>query len=133
MLSTKIKLAAMLLIAAPIVVHAKTLTCPFTDTFNISAPNQVKIMAVQTEGNLKYAQQSGTQFTLSCGDDKVGEPGTIFIDIGFDATNKCNLAIHDGPYEMNPTVTRVNCSSNKVSYIGIDHRFGSYQYTIKLK
>lgn len=116
----------------PSISQAKTLICPFTDKFTVASPATTKILNAKTEGNLRYIQQSDTYFTLSCGDDHIGSSGDLFINIGYDNENHCKLKIHDGPYEMNPSVTEVSCiGTKKYTYIGMDHPYGTYDYTLK--
>lgn len=123
--------ASIALLSLPVMANAKTLSCPFTDYFALSVPSTAKIINTPSiKGNLTYTQESDTFFTLSCGDDRVSDAGDLSIEIGLDDNNKCSLAVHDGPYVMNPTVTFVNCKGN-IKYDGIDHIFGSYNYTLK--
>jgi len=119
------------LLSLPAAVNAKSLSCPFTDYFAVSVPSIATIINTPaTKGNIHYTQESNTFFTLSCGDDRVSDTGDLSIDIGFDDNNKCSLVLHDGPYVMNPSVTYVSCKGT-IKYDGIDHIFGSYNYTLK--
>lgn len=123
---------AIALIGLPLASQAKSLACPFTDKFIINSKPQAKILSANTQGNLRYANPSNDFFTLSCGNEANGQSGNLFVEIGIDSSNKCDLVIHDGPYEMNPTVTSINCTGpKKFTYTGIEHPFGSYEYTLR--
>lgn len=114
----------------PLLSEAKTLSCPFTDSFSLNGPVGTYILNASSEGNLKITKPSSTYFSLSCGDDQKSNSGDVFVDIGISDNNKCSLTIHDGPYEMNPTVSTVYCNG-KLKYAGMDHVYGSYTYTLK--
>ncbi len=123
--------ASISLLTLPAFAKTNRLSCPFTDYFAVSAPGLSKIINIPViQGNIKFTQQSDIFFTLSCGDDRSSDAGDLSIDVGYDDQNKCSLGIHDGPYAMNPSVTYVNCKGN-IKYDGIDHVFGSYNYTLK--
>jgi hypothetical protein len=111
--------------------HAKSLKCPFTDNFTINGPAYTQILSVNVQGNLRYTQLSNNFFTLSCGTSNKGDSGEILIDIGMNNNNKCVLAIHDGPYDMNPTVTSINCNGSMLAFAGVEHQWGTYDYTLK--
>lgn len=112
---------------------ANAMVCPFTDHFSIQAPLPLRIMTAKTGGNIKYDQLNTNNFTLSCADNKNAQGGDVIMTIGMQDDLKCNLTLHDGPYEMNPTITYVDCSPSggRLFYVGMEHRFGSYDYTIK--
>lgn len=119
-----------LLSSLPVISHAKTLTCPFSDRFTVSAPAQTKVLSATTQGNIHYTQKSDIYFALSCADDSSRSSGDLLIKIGTDSNNQCSLTIHDGPFEMNPSVTNVWCNG-KMDYFGVDHQRGTYDYTLK--
>ena len=109
------------------------LICPFTDHFIISAPMPVTVLHAATEGNLDFNLINPGYFRLSCADNRSGNPGDLKIEIGMSDDIKCSLTIHDGPREMNPSVTQINCGGpgGRMSYAGMDHPKGSYDYTLK--
>lgn len=122
----------MTLLALPLAAQAQTLTCPFTDYFAISSPNNAQIVGQPiATGNLSYAALSNAFFSLSCGNNSSSESGNLAISIGKDENNKCDLTIHDGPYEWNPSVTDIYCIGT-AQYMGMDHKTGSYNYTLKV-
>lgn len=112
---------------------AFAMVCPFTDHFSIQAPLPLEIMSFQTGGNLAYAQLTPTKFDLSCKDNKTSQGGDVFMVIGMQEDLSCKFTLHDSPFEMNPTVTFMDCGGSKgrLFYLGMDHRIGSYDYTLK--
>src|SRR5262245_57617068 len=90
---------------------AKTMICPFQDYFLIYAPANTQILFAHPDntGKLKYTQPSPTFFFLSCGDDNLRESGDVIVGVGKDESEVCSLTIHDGPYEMNPSIKNVSC------------------------
>ena len=110
-----------------------TAVCPFTDNFFIAAPLPLHVISATTEGNLEFTQMGVNYFKLSCQDFRVTTGGNLYIQIGMNDNSKCSLKIQDGPYEMNPSVTEVNCggTASTIFYIGMDHAFGSHDYTLK--
>lgn len=126
----KIKICFIIILAGlPIITHAKTLSCPFSDNFSIDGPVNTHIIKSFVKGNLKMTQPSPAYFSLSCGDSQF-RSGDLFIDIGTSDCNKCSLIIHDGPYEMNPSVSYVYCSGD-FKFSKLDHVSGSYDYTLE--
>jgi hypothetical protein len=100
----------------------------FQDNFSLVGAS---ISSLQTDGNLRIASQSGGSFVVSDRDPNVGNGGSVTLR----ASNKfgaCELVIEDGAFQMNPTVVAVNCM-NGLTYAGMDHPYGSYQYTLKFK
>ena len=131
MMKTKFSLLMLSMFFLSPLAHAKSFSCPFSDYFALSVPGSAKIIGTPSvKGNLRITQQSDIFFMLSCGDDRDSGAGDLSIDIGYDDANKCSLGIHDGPYVMNPSITYVNCQG-KMKYDGIDHVYGSYNYTLK--
>lgn len=118
------------LASIPIMSNAKALSCPFNDSFSLNGPFNTYILSTSVQGNLKITQPDSTYFSLSCANDHESGSGDVFIDVGISDRNKCSLTIHDGPYEMNPSVSSVYCNS-KIKYAGMDHVYGSYSYTLK--
>jgi hypothetical protein len=112
---------------------AHATVCPFTDHFKIQAPLPLHIMSAATDNNLLYNQINYDYFTLSCPSVRQTESGNVFLVIGMSDNLKCSLTIHDGPYEMNPSVTMVSCDipNNRISFVGMDHAYGSYNYILK--
>ena len=126
-------ISAVLLLAATSAFAAKTtMICPFTDKFKIDAivTGAQIINTPFTTGNLAYHQEGDKEFSLSCGSNVNLGAGDLFIDVGYSQVNKCTLTIHDGPMVMNPVVSYVNCIGG-VSYAGIGHVDGKYEYTLK--
>lgn len=106
--------------------------CPFADYFALNIPDNAKILNTPSiKGSLTYTKLSDVFFQLSCGDSNFSS-GDLTIDLGFDNDNKCNLVIHDGPYVISPTVTLVKCDGN-FKYDGMEHVYGTYNYTLKFK
>ena len=122
-----------LLILSPV---ASAITvCPFRDHFSISAPLPLEILHAATSDNLGFEQISPTNFDLGCKDDKNASAGDVAMVIGMNGNEdlSCDISIHDGPYVMNPTINYVSCgrSGNRLFFLGMDHRIGSYDYTLK--
>lgn len=107
--------------------------CPFVDHFMIEAPLPLRVLSAKTAGNLAYTQVNENYFRLSCLNipSKVG--GVAYLEIGMSDDLKCMLSIEDGPYNMNPSVTSIHCGgpAGRIYYIGMEHPFGSYNYTLK--
>lgn len=103
--------------------------CPFMDRFTISAPTAVAITGLEFEGNLSGIIADATHFELFCKDNSSTKNGHAYLSVGTDA-NHCKLTIADGPFEMNPSVTSINCTGN-LNYVGIDHELGTYRYKLK--
>ena len=109
--------------------------CPFRDHFNISAPLPLEVLQVSTTGNVGIEQITPTKFDLGCQDNQATTAGDVNLVIGMKGNEdlSCDVSIHDGPYVMNPTVNYVSCgrSGNRLFFLGMEHRFGSYDYTLK--
>lgn len=125
-------LALTALLASAVVVHAHAnpLICPFNDKFDIRAPEQAVIKGFSTTGNLHAVKLSLTSFQLNCAHDRNIDPGNLYLQVGAQKENYCDLVIHNGPFEMNPRVTMVFCPS-KLRYAGMEHVRGTYHYTLK--
>lgn len=104
--------------------------CPFTDRFQLEGPNEIKLLSGKAAGNIQYENQDDYHFTLSCKNNDLNTSGYLYIDIGYHDSNKCSLVIHDGPYVLNPSVVSIQCGS-KMSYAGLYHHVGSYEYILK--
>lgn len=125
-------LASVILLSMSCASHAKSLVCPFNDYFTLSMPGNGTIIGTPTvTGNLKYTQQGSNFFILSCGNNDDRGSGDLSISVGYNDENLCKLSIHDGPYVMNPSVD-ANCQGY-IKYDGMDHVYGSYNYTLKFK
>lgn len=111
-------------------VMAQPLVCPFTDYFTISAPAGYTISSLSSDGNLLVNKQDPWHFSASCLDLTSPQSGNAFVTISTDQFDLCTLHIVDGPYEMNPTVTFVNCVGG-LKYMGMDHVWGTYTYKLK--
>lgn len=110
--------------------YAKTLSCPFTDSFYLQAEANNKILTLTTKDNVHAVQVSAAQFNVSCASNQNGGSGDIFVTIGSDNNNQCALTIHDGPFEQNPLVNAVQCKG-KLQYNGMDHNVWEYKYILK--
>lgn len=119
-----------ILLCLPIISHAKALICPFRDKFTLSVPDQVKILSAIPQGNVYYTQKSDNYFELSCAHSS-DLSGELFIKIGYDNDNQCSLIVRDGPFELNPSVSKIYCNGTKLAYIGMDHIRGTYDYILK--
>lgn len=113
--------------------NASAMVCPFTDHFNIQAPLPLRIMSTKSIGNIELTQISTNRFDLTCKDNKNGGDGDVVVTIGMDNDLSCDIAIHDGPLKMNPTINYSSCakSNGRLFFMGMDHRLGSYDYTLK--
>jgi hypothetical protein len=132
----KIKLALAAISACAgltLMTSANATICPFVDHFFIDSPVPVRVMNASTEGNLSYTQMGENYFRLGCQDYRSTSSGVLRIEIGMDHTTKCTLNLQDGPFEMNPSVTEVFCggTAGKLFYVGMDHPFGTHDYTLK--
>lgn len=110
-----------------------TAVCPFVDHFYIQAPLPLHVISAATDGNLSFTQVDINRFSLSCQDIRMTNGGNLYVQIGMNDKSKCSLKIQDGPFEMNPSVTEVHCGgpASTIYYIGMDHTFGSHDYTLK--
>lgn len=112
-----------------------TTVCPFRDHFKISAPLPLEVLHTSTSGNLAIEQITPTNFDLGCSDNQNSGPGDAVLVVGMRGNEdlSCDISIHDGPYVMNPTINYASCgrSGNRLFFIGMDHRIGSYDYTLK--
>jgi hypothetical protein len=115
------------------VASATTTVCPFNDHFLLKAPVDLHVIRATVDGNVNYEQLSPNYFRLSCQDNHSKAAGDVFIEVGVNNEVKCAITLHDGPYEMNPTVTMYTCAGpkDKLYYVGLEHSFGTYDYTIK--
>lgn len=113
--------------------NANAMVCPFTDSFFIQAPLPLRIINASVSGNLGYSQMSSNFFTLSCGDNGNSGSGDLHVEIGMSDDVKCSLTIHDGPYEMNPTINEVFCGgpAGRIYFVGMEHPYRTYNYTLK--
>jgi hypothetical protein len=112
--------------------QSKLGTCPFTDNFSIvdmSHPNDAVIQALSSSGNIAVSLHSFTSFTTSCGNNASANDGNAYVTVANSTGGICYLTILDGPYEMNPSVTSVNCLGNLI-YSGIGHQYASYSYQL---
>lgn len=106
--------------------------CPFVDHFFIDSPVPLHVISAATDGNLSYTQMDTNYFRLSCLDNRTTSGGNLTIQVGLNDKSRCMLTIQDGPYQMNPSVTSVTCNPNgTIFYRGMDHVFGSHEYTLK--
>lgn len=133
----KLKLALAVLSASTMLAIAPSaeanMVCPFTDHFFIKAPLPLHVMSVAIDGNLNFTSMSEDYFRLSCKDVRVLTGGVVTMDIGMLPEIKCTLKIQDGPYQMNPAVTDVQCGgpNARIYFIGMDHPYGSRDYFLK--
>lgn len=110
--------------------YAKTMVCPFTDYFAITAPAGYAISSLVSDGNVVTENQGPRNFIISCKDKSSKSKGKAYLTLSKDKYNLCTLHIVDGPFEMNPTVSFINCAGD-LQYAGIDHVWGTYTYTLK--
>lgn len=113
-------------------VNAVANVCPFTDHFVINSTIPVYVISATTTGNLAYDQISANYFRLSCADARQTSGGDLFIEIGVNNNVKCSLTLHDGPFVMNPSIADIYCggADGKLHFMGMEHPFGSYNYTL---
>jgi hypothetical protein len=120
------------LLALPLTIQAKTLTCPFRDHFTIKAPASAKLLSAVAQNNIAIIQDTMNSFSLSCADNSVRDSGLAVVEIGSDSSNRCKITIQDGPFDRNPTILNSTCNG-PLLYTGMDHRFGSYEYELKFR
>lgn len=126
----KLFLIGLLLSLTHINAYAKSLVCPFTDYFTISAPSGYAITSLLSDGNIVTANQSSTNFTTSCRDYTSRDSGKAYLTVSVDKYSLCTIHLIDGPYEMNPIINFVNCVG-RLKYTGIEHAWGTYNYKLK--
>lgn len=113
--------------------NAAANVCPFTDHFVIESTVPIYVINASTKGNLSYEQITANYFRLSCGSTSSTAGGDLYLEVGLNNSQKCSLVIHDGPYVMNPAITDIYCggANGTLHFMGLDHPFGSYNYTLK--
>lgn len=111
------------------IASAQPNVCPFTDRFEISAPAQVVIKDLSSDGNLASSVVDDTHFTTSCDNFWIAKSGKAYLTIG-NGIQTCKLTILDGPFESNPSILSVNCTEG-LQYAGTDHVKNGKEYTLK--
>ncbi|MDA8561723.1 hypothetical protein N9L02_01250 [Gammaproteobacteria bacterium] len=111
---------------------AQELICPFTDSFFIDAPPQYTISSLTTDGNIISDTKTLLNFQLKCKSFTSTESGEAFLIISKNSTDLCTLHIIDGPYEMTPIISFIECVGN-LKYASFKHSWGTYEYIIKFE
>ncbi len=109
---------------------AQPLICPFNDYFTINSLDQVMISSLSSDGNVIANKIDPYKFIASCKSTTSTSSGNVYVTVKLDDSNLCTLHIVDGPYEMNPNIIFVNCVG-RLKFSGMDHVWGTYQYTLK--
>jgi uncharacterized Zn-finger protein len=121
-----------ILFVLPVASHARALICPFTDHIKISAPKAVSLLSLHAETGLLAEKVNSTAFDISCAGADTKSSHYVYVDIGYNADNKCSVKLKDGPYELSPTIESWHCDGEKVlRLMGLEHdRIFSYDYTL---
>lgn len=111
-------------------VNAQPLVCPFTDTFKISSATRLTMTSLASDGNVVVISLDPLVFQATCKSFTSTSNGNVYFTLKKDDANLCTLHLIDGPFEMNPTITFINCIG-QMQFVGMDHAWGTYSYTLK--
>lgn len=112
--------------------HSHSRTCPYTDNFYISklSGTPITIRSLKSDGSVAVQQESPALFFASCANNADTYSGNIYLTVANTSGGSCKLTILDGPFVMDPTVTATNCQGG-LQFNGIDHSYGTFDYTLK--
>lgn len=107
--------------------------CNFVDHMHISAPAGTKVLSLtDNNGGAATRKVNDAEIDIVDNCNLRNDPIMVTATIGTDDQHNAKVVIEDGQLIMNPSIVSSN-STGGYFYSGMDHPFGSYDYTLKFQ